>query len=181
VWYTVPRQTLITRHTQCQSEDNPSKRQTRKGILLCCGRTHPEGRVHLALCWTAYIQTDGTRKETLTEAGASRMGQLYVGAQRERKDPGSGRCNSDGRYRVSHPVPQSFVPLVDKHCALSSRFLNHSCDPNCLIQLVRWGPRAFPRPVIFVGDKRLSRADRMTAESVLVIRRHDERSLEGKS
>jgi histone-lysine N-methyltransferase SETMAR len=32
------------------------------------------------------------------------------------------------------------------------RFLNHSCDPNCVIQLVRWGPRAFPRPAIFVSS-----------------------------
>ena len=35
--------------------------------------------------------------------------------------------------------------------APARRFLNHSCDPNCLIQLVRWGPRAFPRPAIFVS------------------------------
>jgi histone-lysine N-methyltransferase SETMAR len=39
----------------------------------------------------------------------------------------------------------------DRRSAVYSRFLNHSCDPNCVIQLVRWGPRAFPRPAIFVS------------------------------
>lgn len=172
---------LIVCRTQHQSEDNASKGPTRKGVLLRCGRTNPKGGIHLALCWTAYIQADGIRKETRTKAGASRMGQLHVGAQRERKNPGNGGCDSDRRYRVSRPVTQSFIRLIERSCALSSRFLNHSCDPNCLIQLVRWGPRAFPRPAIFVNAKCLSGADCTTAEAVFVISRQGERSIARRS
>lgn len=31
------------------------------------------------------------------------------------------------------------------------RFLNHSCSPNSVMQLVRWGTTSIPRPAVFVS------------------------------
>ncbi|ORY29806.1 hypothetical protein BCR39DRAFT_531115 [Naematelia encephala] len=55
-----------------------------------------------------------------------------------------------GNYTLSLRLPEMTVHIDPRHVGNVGRFLNHSCQPNCLIEVVRWGGGpGWPRAAIF--------------------------------
>jgi histone-lysine N-methyltransferase SETMAR len=61
------------------------------------------------------------------------------------------RPRGQGNYTLTIRSPNEVLHVDPRHVGNVGRFLNHSCDPNCVIHLVRWGGgRVWPRAAIFV-------------------------------
>lgn len=56
-----------------------------------------------------------------------------------------------GNYILSLRLPSETIHIDPRVHGNAGRFLNHSCDPNCVIQVVQWGPDARSRAAIFVS------------------------------
>lgn len=56
----------------------------------------------------------------------------------------------EGNYILSLRLPDETIHIDPRSRGNIGRFLNHSCDPNCVIQVVRWGPDSVSRAAIFV-------------------------------
>lgn len=56
----------------------------------------------------------------------------------------------EGNYILSLRLPNETIHIDPRYKGNVGRFLNHSCDPNCVIQVVRWGPDSISRAAIFV-------------------------------
>lgn len=64
------------------------------------------------------------------------------------------RWNSgyNDNYMLSLRVSGEIIHIDPRHHGNFGRFLNHSCDPNCVIQIVRWGGgHTWSRAAIFVS------------------------------
>ena len=58
----------------------------------------------------------------------------------------------DDNYILSIRLPYQVVHIDPRYKGNFGRFLNHSCEPNCVIQVVRWGGGlTWPRAAIFVS------------------------------
>jgi hypothetical protein len=52
---------------------------------------------------------------------------------------------------LSLRLPDQTIHIDPRYHGNFGRFLNHSCDPNCVIHIVRWGGgKTWPRAAIFV-------------------------------
>ena len=60
------------------------------------------------------------------------------------------RPAGEGNYILSLRLPDEIIHIDPRHTGNIGRFLNHSCDPNCVIHVVRWGPDSVSRAAIFV-------------------------------
>ncbi|KAH8090485.1 hypothetical protein HD553DRAFT_302536 [Filobasidium floriforme] len=143
-------------------------------LCLCsvenCYNRVTQGPTRLQL--EVYFARDSVQKgfacRTLEPAKAGSFVALYAGelisgktAQR-RRTKRQQEHPSWGNYILALRENDKVWGRVDAtHTGNVARFLNHSCDPNCLIQLVRWGPRAFPRPAIFTR-KAVSAGEELT-------------------
>ncbi|WWC60431.1 uncharacterized protein I303_103003 [Kwoniella dejecticola CBS 10117] len=59
------------------------------------------------------------------------------------------RIAGEGNYILSLRLPGETWHIDPRYKGNVGRFLNHSCDPNCVIQVVRWGTDSLPRAAIF--------------------------------
>ncbi|GHJ85477.1 hypothetical protein NliqN6_1879 [Naganishia liquefaciens] len=60
------------------------------------------------------------------------------------------QCERQGNYILCMRENDAIIGFVDPTIKGNiGRFLNYSCDPNCRMEYVRWGPLAIPRPAIF--------------------------------
>ena len=56
-------------------------------------------------------------------------------------------------YILSLRLPDQVIHIDPRYKGNFGRFLNHSCEPNCLIQVVRWGSGpTWSRAAIFVSE-----------------------------
>lgn len=80
-------------------------------------------------------------------------GECLTTAQaRARWSDPDARPRGQGNYTLTIRSPNEVLHVDPRHVGNVGRFLNHSCDPNCVIHLVRWGGgRVWPRAAIFVG------------------------------
>jgi histone-lysine N-methyltransferase SETMAR len=61
------------------------------------------------------------------------------------------RGKHDDNYILSIRLPDQTIHIDPRYHGNFGRFLNHSCDPNCVIHVVRWGGGVtWPRAAIFV-------------------------------
>lgn len=58
-----------------------------------------------------------------------------------------------GNYTLSLRSPTGVIHIDARHRGNVARFLNHSCDPNCVMRMVWWGGGP-PRSAIFVSGHR---------------------------
>ncbi|WWC88055.1 uncharacterized protein L201_002958 [Kwoniella dendrophila CBS 6074] len=66
-------------------------------------------------------------------------------SEQERKPQKEG----EGNYILSIRLPGEIWHIDPRYKGNIGRFLNHSCDPSCVIQIVRWGADNLPRAAIF--------------------------------
>jgi hypothetical protein len=57
----------------------------------------------------------------------------------------------EGNYILTLRLPDQVLHIDPRRIGNVGRFLNHSCDPKCVIQVVRWGAGSWPRAAIFVS------------------------------
>jgi hypothetical protein len=57
----------------------------------------------------------------------------------------------EGNYILSLRLPNETIHIDPRYKGNIGRFLNHSCEPNCAIHVVRWGPDAVSRAAMFVS------------------------------
>ncbi|OCF75113.1 hypothetical protein I204_03962 [Kwoniella mangroviensis CBS 8886] len=55
----------------------------------------------------------------------------------------------EGNYILSLKLPDELWHIDPRYKGNIGRFLNHSCEPNCVIQVVDWGMDSLPRAAIF--------------------------------
>jgi histone-lysine N-methyltransferase SETMAR len=68
------------------------------------------------------------------------------------------RYPTQGNYILSLRLPGEVIHIDPRHIGNVGRFLNHSCVPNCIVEVVKWGATAPARAGIFVsGDVRFAR------------------------
>ena len=61
-------------------------------------------------------------------------------------------ASGQGNYILSLRLPDRVLHIDPRHIGNVGRFLNHSCEPNCVIHVVRWGGGpGWPRAAIFVS------------------------------
>lgn len=57
----------------------------------------------------------------------------------------------EGNYILTLRLPGQRIHIDPRHKGNVGRFFNHSCDPSCVVQVVRWGgDSTWPRAAIFV-------------------------------
>jgi histone-lysine N-methyltransferase SETMAR len=58
-----------------------------------------------------------------------------------------------GNYILSLRSPSGTIHIDARHKGNVARFVNHSCEPNCVMRMVWWGtgPDVVPRAAIFVS------------------------------
>lgn len=80
------------------------------------------------------------------------------------------QVEGQGNYILSLRLPDGTVHIDPRHIGNVGRFLNHSCEANCLILPVRWGrgPGIWPRAAIFVSHNERLRSPRLVVDSVSV-------------
>ena len=61
--------------------------------------------------------------------------------------------HGQGNYILSLRLPSETLHIDPRYIGNVGRFLNHSCEPNCIIQVVRWGGGpGWSRAAIFVSN-----------------------------
>lgn len=102
-----------------------------------------EGRSGRHHCLNATEDETDTEIKTETAIGTRTGNESHISHQYQ-----AGQTN----YILSLRLPSSTIHIDPRYKGNVGRFLNHSCDPNCVIQPVFWGPRGYPRAAIFVSD-----------------------------
>jgi histone-lysine N-methyltransferase SETMAR len=68
------------------------------------------------------------------------------------------RKEGEGNYILTLRLPNQRIHIDPRYRGNVGRFFNHSCDPTCVVQVVRWGGDSiWPRAAIFVRPLFLSR------------------------
>ncbi|KAK8861690.1 hypothetical protein IAR55_002513 [Kwoniella newhampshirensis] len=60
------------------------------------------------------------------------------------------QSEGQGNYILSLKLPGETIHIDPRHRGNVGRFLNHSCDPNCVVHVVRWGAgQGWPRAATY--------------------------------
>jgi len=77
----------------------------------------------------------------------------------------SGQSEGQGNYTLSYRLPSGSLHIDPRHIGNVGRFLNHSCEPNCVIHVARWGGGpGWSRAAIFVSATSSQKRDEDKAD-----------------
>lgn len=69
----------------------------------------------------------------------------------------------EGNYILTLRLPGQRIHIDPRYKGNAGRFFNHSCDPSCVVHVVRWGGSSiWPRAAIFVRQPPYEEQERET-------------------
>nr|XP_019011956.1 uncharacterized protein I206_02793 [Kwoniella pini CBS 10737]OCF50737.1 hypothetical protein I206_02793 [Kwoniella pini CBS 10737] len=130
----------------CPCSGNCANRLTQRGVLISTTIRPSSSGVGLGLF---YIST--THDDLPQGCFVSLYAGEYLTTDQARQRWSNQRVHEEGQgnHILSLKLPGKTWHIDPRFKGNIGRFLNHSCDPNCVIQIVRWGIDSLPRAAIF--------------------------------
>ncbi|WVW80275.1 hypothetical protein I302_102253 [Kwoniella bestiolae CBS 10118] len=139
---------LVECSPQCPCFERCANKLTQRGVRVSLITKPASSGIGLGLFYTPNYDSPTLPKGTFISLYAGEYLTTHQARQRwidQLNNPKAG----EGNYVLSVKLPGETWHIDPRYKGNIGRFLNHSCEPNCVIQIVRWGVDSLPRAAIF--------------------------------